>query len=872
MITIDVQIHGYRKGHQLLGSSIVLSKDDQAAIDRLSDVAGPLRPKEQFSPYLTTYPLPSGSYYVVARTWQDLSVPRAGCVRTKSLLVKTQAWSDKSIIITLLQLINSDDLPIEEDAIRHELQEPHETQLQPVSNFNATELLEALFLEEPKPIVVFDAPNPEQIAIHLLTALWPNIRKRFSLSTFALSPRKIDGRDLDIVFAPPNAKARFMDWSGRRIDGRYSQVERHRWTKEIVERVFKKPVPKLLSDNKITMLGNRDTGNSAALRIVLMWNELLRKLDNDPASALNLLDIVNSGRVSNSEAMKQFEPKLIEAINNAGIVLSSNVAWDFVSSISKKLKGNDITLGNIALENLASHLAGKSGEDLINLLKQPDPDGVIEALLPSIATGLANNSKAMIKQTLKNIPSEVFARLIEKGSELAESVSRDDELIHKVGIVLTEVDELIAYNTGKTLLPFLVEDRQLPAALPIIRSLDLCEVIKEISWLRDVNGFQSELLIANLIDRARHVDGIQEVRDVLITSNSQFNTDKLLLLTVNPVKDDITWIINEKRLSNECSASLLTEVLRRADDEQFSTLLSDSEIGERILSRIQDDAKDLLIRAATKSYLPIDTHVRVITNVLPEVDASVKIDIAEYVISRLLQNRFDGDESNIISMLVTVLNGRLDCNNIIKEGLNRNISSDVASRNLIIFEQFESKIRNSIIQKINVVAVILLERRGMDLTEDAYDACARLMNDAKSISSNSFMDAAGILMPSLMRARNKPVSLMVAAIFPVVYRELAKSEAVPESLDSIFLFLDWDRCKAARKEITHAFVLSTWRPGDLALIACRCGDAEKIIKQLLKSYKGKEYLLKIAKDLGNCDAETRKVINPIIEDIIDNWN
>ena len=93
MITADVQIHGYRKGHQLLASSIVLPKDDQAVVDRLSDVAGPLRPKEQFVPYLSAYPLPSGTHYVVARTWQDLGVPRAGCVRTKSVLINILAWS-----------------------------------------------------------------------------------------------------------------------------------------------------------------------------------------------------------------------------------------------------------------------------------------------------------------------------------------------------------------------------------------------------------------------------------------------------------------------------------------------------------------------------------------------------------------------------------------------------------------------------------------------------------------------------------------------------------------------------------------------------------------------------------------------------------
>src|SRR5580658_491580 len=92
MKTFDQQLHGYKHGHELLSTSVRLSKHDQELIDRLSDVAGPLRPGELFKPYVTCYPLPSGSHYVVARTWQDLEAPRAGCVRTRSGLITLSEW------------------------------------------------------------------------------------------------------------------------------------------------------------------------------------------------------------------------------------------------------------------------------------------------------------------------------------------------------------------------------------------------------------------------------------------------------------------------------------------------------------------------------------------------------------------------------------------------------------------------------------------------------------------------------------------------------------------------------------------------------------------------------------------------------------
>src|SRR5690606_7055541 len=138
---------------------------------------------------------------------------------------------------------------------------------------------------------------------------------------FALSPRKIGGRDLDLVFAPMNAKAKFSDWSGRRVDGRSVQKDRHRWTGAIVRRVFVEPLPKLLSDREIGLLSVRDTDSAAALRIALLWNELLDKIHLTPTAVLGLLDIANSGMVSNTAAVKLIEPLLAEATHWAASTL-----------------------------------------------------------------------------------------------------------------------------------------------------------------------------------------------------------------------------------------------------------------------------------------------------------------------------------------------------------------------------------------------------------------------------------------------------------------------------------------------------------------------------------------------------------------------
>ena len=866
MITVEIQIHGYRKGHQLLASSMGLPKDDQMVVDRLSDVAGPLRPKEQFFPYLSAYPLPSGTHYVIARTWQDFTVPRAGCVRTKSLLIDADVWSRTPPLIPILHLLSSAELPAETDAARIELEEQFEEGLPPAPDFSASELLEALFLEDVKPVVVFDAPDPELIALRLLIALWPDIRRRFALSTFTLSPRKVSGRDFDLVFAPSNAKAKFSDWPGRRVDGRSGQTGRHRWTGTIVRRVFEEPVPRLLSDREINLIGERDAGSAAALRVALLWDELLDKLEQTPTVALGLLDIANSGLVSNAEAIQLLEPLLAEATGRAANCLPPKDAWDFVGALARKMKGRDMPASRMAVEQLVAYLAEGEPDGAISLLRQPDPDGAIDELIPCIATGLGNGIAPHVEKVLVEAPTDIIARLVSQGGALTSRIAQDDRLINRMGVVLTDVDGELAGRAGMMLLPFLVEDRQLSAAMPIFDTLDPEGIAAELRWLRDANDFKSKRLSAALIDRAREIGGLPAVRDVLMASDSSPRRDALLERTFAPVATDVLWLLDERRLSEVTTAALLVCVLRRADDKGFAELFSDSTIAERVVARLPDDAADILERVALLDSLPINAYICVIQSVIPRVDDARKFQIAQRAIGSCLHNRFNGDEAGVLSMLLGILGARLDGAWAARVGLERDCDPAVASRNLVVFEKAPSAARSRIVETIDAIARALQGRQFIDLAEAANDACARLMFDAEMISPTALVDAAGRLMPSLLRARHQPVSLMIAALFPVIYRELAKADGVPDVL-RIFPFFDWDRCKTARRELVDAFMSSSWRAGDLAMTAYRSGDVIRILKRVAKSYGGEEYLAWIENDLGRLNDDGRRMVVCAIAEI-----
>lgn len=289
-------------------------------------------------------------------------------------------------------------------------------------------------------------------------------------------------------------------------------------------------------------------------------------------------------------------------------------------------------------------------------------------------------------------------------------------------------------------------------------------------------------------------------------------------------------------------------------------------ISESIVSHLPDDANDILIRAALQDSLPINTYICVIRSALLKVDNAQRFVIAAYAIRRCLRNRFKGDEIAVLSMLLGIIGTQLDGRWAVPEGLARNIDANVASSNLIIFEKVPSAARQRIVEVVDEIARLLQRRRVVNLGEDANDAGASLMFDAENTPRVALIDTASILVPSLLNAHRQPVSLMISALFPIVYQELARSNNVPERLNKFFF--DWDRCKTARNELIVAFMSSFWKAGDLALTACRCNDVTKMLKHVAKSYGDEGYLIRIENDLDKLDTDRQRFVTRSIVELL----
>lgn len=183
-------IFGYRGGHRRLASSVSFLPGDERFLVRMTDLSGS-RSMPGFEEYLSGYALPSGTAYVLAKTWYAPECERPGCVWTHVIVVRHQDWTgltSGSICGSFLRPAPgvasldrySDSLQMESPACGND-----DSLLPQIGE----EILEALYSDD-RPIVISETEKHTDFSIFLTNILLQRplaTRMAFSFCTGSLS-------------------------------------------------------------------------------------------------------------------------------------------------------------------------------------------------------------------------------------------------------------------------------------------------------------------------------------------------------------------------------------------------------------------------------------------------------------------------------------------------------------------------------------------------------------------------------------------------------------------------------------------------------------------------------------------------------------
>jgi hypothetical protein len=842
------QLHGYRNGHQLLQTSTTLDRKDQELVDRLSDMAGSLRPGELFPPYLSAYPLPSLEYYALAYTEQDLDAPRAGCVTTKTLLIPMEYWEREANPATLAANLKD---TFADKVISIDAKETITAlQLPRVESPALVELVEALFLEKRSAIVIFEAFNQEIIAIRLLTAFWPSMRKNFSICTFALSPRSLSGKSFDLLFAPKSARSNFSDWAGRRIEtGGKHPVARHRWTSKISQKIFESTSPQLLSQDSIGALEEDKVGSESALRLTLLWDELWSKSAESPTAVLGLIDIANSRRAI-EKAWPELAPTIIAAIKKLLDSDETQKTWELIIALLGKLRSKQISDDvSQSLNAAAKELSRRDWFEAFSYIKDTN-EKKLSSLSKAVITTLTENAPSNFIHELSTLPPERLLQVSLVNDALLDRIFSDgntetlENLNKAIFHDLPESRITYAYR----LLALVRDDRDIELVSIIINNTPGIDVLTSAKILWSDKLRRTEQIGHILCTAAKNTGVAEELRNVLANTDIDDNTIRCIDELLSQTESSIKWIISNKNVEHY-RTYLLDKLITRATSDTLTVAFSSTKISLealRLLTRDFKNAARSIVKVLNLPTVPLTERMSIGLVIYSSLPSKDRVMLGQTI----LEDALSADPDKIGDLYEVILNTISDdigISKIIKISLSARYDGEQISRALISFEKTVPKVREKLIESTSEIVTSIVNRNHFDLSSAGAKSLANFIDNYEKFGHSKHLKVCSSLLSFAMHSSNEFASPVVISTFPTVYEQLRKNDDYFGI--RIFSFVDWDKCKTARKDLIRTFINSTWPVVDFAITAVRTGDSERIITQLLKEPGGQTYLNKVMEAL-----------------------
>ena len=872
-ITLHQQFHGYRKGHQLLSASLALDPHDQDAVDRLSDVTGRLRPGELFNPYLSAYPLPSGSHYVIARTVQDLKAPRAGCVRTRSVFMPMDSWIELRNLESVFALL----VPVQETEEARPRKAPPAGDAPPkhVSDGRMAELVHSLFFTEVCPIVVFDAAEADLIATRLLLALPPGLRRSFSLCTLAFGPRNLDERNFDLLFAPTSVQSRFARESFCRIGSRgsMSSEKLHRLAAPTAWRIFQSDEPRLAAPELLGLMDEDELSDRSAVRIILRWDELASRAQTTPTAVLGLLDILNSRGGLGSRGWDRLSPMVDAAVDLAKSGSSARESWDFLFALAAKVEWESAPVGLARkIEDSARSLGRDEPVIALGALTDLETE-VLEAMfvLKGGGDGVAESSTfESLPDYLSGLEPDQLLRLVAASDRLAEALVAAMKVAPNRWLTtvahLLEGEDTRDRRQVRRRLVSLVDDAivsmAVPAMLVDVSGTELAELAVEVGGS---GRFRSEAFNTVLAEAARDSGSLDEVREAVASRVKGADRDAFLLECVEFIGSDVEWLLS---LSDGVLAGrLLTALLVDAEEAGIHSVLSKRARARRVVSALQEAlplSAPQIARVLTLSLLAGSTGLDIGFEVVSMLPPEKRLSLESWLLREAFAASPLGD--NRLGTALAEFQGGLTAEELVEAATAGSIGRRRVSENLVALNGAPPRVRDGVVEVVDLLSRNLVQRPWEKLQESAYSSWARMLADSGPRDSESRVRASITAFVFALRHVTYPLSPLVVASFPVLYSNPPRLKELRGVVRDFFGFSSYSwpgskKTKVTRRELidamVDAFVLSSWPPVDLMLAALEADVGERVVKRLRRRFSGRRYLERIANDANRLDDEIR---------------
>jgi hypothetical protein len=842
-------LHGYKKGHQLLSSSIRLDSQNDELITRLSDLSGSMTFDLELRPYLTCYSLPNSKYYAIGKTWLDTSASRRGCVLTHTLLIPRDSWMNSPNPSVFKHLIdkpaNSDDIERYHRALEVDTENlPSHIPYLQIDHHLTREFVYRFFGEGISPIVWFSENNTEEYFWSLANAFWPQLRGQFSCCTFCLQPRFLDDRPFNLMFAPISAYSRFQQMQRESIIDTFSSLpqttQREPWLKMWARQITE---PVIMSNefeddiyDEMVQLGSFLNSDPTAIKKLYLVQELRNQSHNSPMAPIGLLDMVESLAPGEDEAIDYKDDCFAIALQ----------AINYSNDIDEILKCL-ILLSDRLLRKAYRKLDTKIVSKYYSLIEKyifEQADATLQA-----ADRLFNGSTE-----LANAPyvQGMALGLLKIGSEQPSRLRILHEYPNWTPLLIG-----IEPNLGLLLLK---------------------------SGRHDYESTNLET-VTSWISKITDVEVLRRVRRVMVQTDLWSDeVAKIIAATYAVNTVGLEELIQTKQYDQTRKAQILSALITNISQNRFMPTW--------FCEFAQKDTRLLPELLLLTSAIPDDV-AKVVKKILDEVSNLPLAWVFQVDEIQILISSYDYFSDSLVtssmqSAIIGYIIGSLDWQTYQKwESTSWGIKwlSKVGSRDLqIIFGDKCSESKSAWINgwtwlanvsehlyKRNISLIPILLRVLLSIRYQEWPIevtnlwtliLTRVYAQPKQLSA---IQCSTDALSFSFRNTRYPVSKVVVKAFLPVYNTVVESEGLPSEINNdLFSYFDWDKGKELRKKIIDAFIYSSWPPGDLALSTRDLVLLGKIYSRLKRHWKGKEYIQLMLSDLSSRTNED-PMITPVLK-------